>query len=540
MSKPGVIFQPETYQGMQYGINQLANAIRPTLGPLPRLVAIDRLVDNKAPELLDNGGVIARRILELPGRSADMGAMYLRHLLWRVHEAVGDGTATTAVLFQAIYNAGGRYVAAGGNPMMLRRHLEAGRQLILDELNRMTLPLIGQEKLAQMAESVCYDPFLARTLGEIFDHIGADGRLEIRTGRRQEIKREYLEGSYWDSKRFSSQMQPDTLANARVELPDASILIGDIDIEDPQELSAFLGMARKAGLYNLVIMANSLSEVALAMLHQVNQKSGAFKVIAAKTPGTSAPDQAAFLEDIAMLTGGRPLLKVAGDSLSSVTPDDLGAARRVWSDRNHLGLVRGQGDARQIKTHLQQLRRILAKTNEPAQRRKFQLRLGQLLGGSAVLWLGAATETEMETRKALAERTANALRGAMREGVVPGGGVALLMCQPVLQQRLEQATDADERAAYRILHTTLEGPARALVSNAGYAAGAVIGKLARNGPGFGFNVTSGETVNMVEAGIWDSAAVVKAAIEVAVSGAALALTTDVLVHRKTPQQAVEP
>jgi chaperonin GroEL len=157
-----------------------------------------------------------------------------------------------------------------------------------------------------------------------------------------------------------------------------------------------------------------------------------------------------------------------------------------------------------------------------------------------VLWLGAATEAEMATRKALAERTANTLRGALREGVLPGGGTTLLACQPILQQRLEQATDADERAAYRILRTALEAPARALAANAGYEASAVIGKLTRNSPGLGFDVTSGQVVNMVEAGIWDSAAVVRAAVEVAVSGAALALTTDVLVQRKAPPQAVEP
>lgn len=540
MSRPKVVFQPETYRGMQNGIDQLVDAIRPTLGPLPRLVALDRLVDHKAPELLDNGGIIARRILELPHRSADMGAMYLRHLLWRVHEEVGDGTATTAVLFQAIYNEGVRYIAAGGNAMMLRRHLEAGLQLILNEFNPMTLPLTGREKLTQMARSVCYDLSLAKTLGEIFDYIGEDGRLETRPGRSQEIEREYMAGSYWDSKRFSNQMQANTLANAKVELPDASILISDIAIETPQELAAFLEMAQKAGVENLVLVASSLSDPALVMLQRINHASKTFKVIAAKTPGTSALDQAAFMEDIAILTGGRPLLNVVGDSLSSATPDDLGAARRIWADRNYLGLVRGKGDARQIRIHLQQLRRILAKTTEPTQQRKFQLRIGQLLGGTAVLWLGAATETEMDTSRALAERTANTLRSALREGVVPGGGTTLLACQPILQQRLERTYHTDERAAYKILRTALEAPARALVSNAGYEASAVIGKLTRNGPGFGFDVISGEVVNMIEAGIWDSAAVVKAAVEVAVSGAALALTTDVLVHRKTPPQAVEP
>jgi chaperonin GroEL len=277
---------------MQNGINQLVNAIRPTLGPLPRMVAIDRLIDNKAPELLDNGGIIARRIFELQDRNADMGAMYLRHLLWRIHETVGDGTATTAVLFQTIFNEGVPYIVAGGNAMMLRRHLEAGMHLILDELEQMTIPLQGQEKLVQMARSVCYDPSLAKTLGEIFDYIGAYGRLEIRTGRSREIRREYVEGSYWNSKRLINT-QSGTPANVKTELPDASILIGDINIDDPRDLSTILGMAQKASLSNLVIVANSVSDAGLGLLHRVNQVSKAFKVIAAKVPGTSVDDQAA-------------------------------------------------------------------------------------------------------------------------------------------------------------------------------------------------------------------------------------------------------
>ena len=540
MSIPGVVFQPETYRGLQRGINQLVEAIRPTLGPLPRLVALDRLVDHRAPELLDNGGVIARRILALPDRRADMGAMYLRHLLWRVHEQVGDGTATTAVLFQAIYNEGVRYVVAGGSPPMLRRHLEAGQALILAELNRLTMPLQGQDKLARLAESVCYSPTLARMLGDIFDHIGQYGRLETRSGHNRAMKREYMAGSYWDSKRFSNPTQVDPSANTRAELLDAAILISDLDLDDPQELLAFLAIARKAALYNLVIVANSLSDGVLGLLYRVNQESKEFKVIATRTPGLSTVDQAAFMEDMAILTGGRPRLKVVGDTLSGITPDDFGAARRVWADRNYLGLVGGKGDARQIRSHLQTLRRALARTTEPVQGRKLQLRIGQLLGGTAVLWIGAATETELETRKALAERTANTLRSAMREGVAPGGGAALLACQAVIQPRLEQATCADERAAYRILQSALEAPLRTLAANAGYEAGAVIGKLARHSPGFGFDVTSGAVVDMVEAGIWDSAAVVKAAVGGAISAAALALTTDVLVHRKTPPQATEP
>ncbi|HEX9924454.1 MAG TPA: TCP-1/cpn60 chaperonin family protein [Anaerolineae bacterium] len=540
MNVPGVVFQPETYQGMQRGINQLVEAIRPTLGPLPRLVALDRLVDHKAPELLDNGGIIARRILALPDRRADMGAMYLRQLLWRIHEQVGDGTATTAVLFQAIFNEGVRYVVAGGSPMMLRRHLEAGQGLILAELNRLTTPLQGQDNLARLAASVCYSPALARMLGDSFDHMGQDGRLEIRSGHSGAMKREYVAGSYWDSKRFSNPTQADPSVNTRAELLDAAILISDLDLADPQELDTLLAVAGKAGLYNLVIVANRLSEAIVGILYQVNQTSNKFKVIATRTPGTSTVDQAAFMDDLAVLTGGCPCLKVIGDTLSGVTPDDFGTTRRVWADRDYLGLVGGQGDARQIRSRLQTLRRTLDRTTEPVQRRQLQLRIGQLLGGTAVVWVGGATETELETRKALAERTVNALRGAMRDGVVPGGGAALLACRAVIRPRLEQATCADERAAWRILHLALEAPLRALVANAGYEAGGIIGKLSYQGLGCGFDVIAGEVVDMVEAGIWDSAAVVKAAVGGAISAAALALTTDVLIHHKSPPQATEP
>lgn len=537
MSTPRVVFQPEVYQGMQDGINQLVDALRPTLGPRPRIVAVERVEGrNESPELLDNGGIIARRILELPHRDADMGAMYLRHLLWRIHEDIGDGTVTAAVLFQAIYNEGVRYVAAGGNAMMLRRHLEDGMHLILTELEQMAVPLTGPEKLAQMAESVCYDTEIARRLGEIFDLIGEYGILDIRSGRSRSVEREYIEGAYWPAALLSKNMV--TQAKPKIELKDAAILISDLVLDDIQKIMTVLASAKEAGAEKLLLIASQCSDAVLGLLHQFNQKDRGLKVYAVRTPATGAADQAAAMADLAVLTGGRALIRAAGDTLNSVTPKDFGQARRVWADRDYLGIVRGQGDPRQLRDHYERLQLSFIRSTDRDIRPKLQVRLGRLLGGAAALWVGAATEAEIETRKTLADRAAHTLRGTIRSGMVPGGGVALLACQDVLQNKLDNASTADERAAYRMLHKAMEAPFRAIVSNAGYEASAVLAQL--NGPGFGFDVRSGQVVNMTEAGIWDAAAVVRAAVRGTISGAALALTTDVLVHHKTRVQAIEP
>lgn len=539
MTKPNVVFQPQTYEGMQKGINQLVDAIRPTLGPRPCMVAIDRLIDNKPPELLDNGAVIARRILQLPDRSADMGAMYLRHILWQVHEAVGDGTATTAVLFQTIFNEGVKYITAGGNAMMLRRHLETGLQLILDKLDQMTVPLQGADMLAQIAETLCYNDALAEALADILDTVGENGRLEIRSGRSREIEYEYLEGSYWESKRFPLGAS-NVSTHGRQEFIDASILVSNLDLDKPQDLMPFLSMVHQAKINNLVLVVNTVSDGISAMLQQINQKTTELQIVATKTPGANANEQALFMEDLSILTGGQLVLKEASSTLRSVTTNDLGSARRIWLDGRHIGLVRGKGDPQLIRDRLKRLRRISQNTTDITPRRKLQTRIGQLLGGTAVLWVGAATEPELAARKEHAQRAADTLRGAMYEGVVAGGGSALLVCQSALRENAERAVDTDERAAYRILDIALEAPTRALAANAGFEPGVVMGMLAHGSTEFGFDAVSGQPINMIEAGIWDSAAVMKAAVRGAISGAALALGTDVLVQKKNPVQATQP
>jgi chaperonin GroEL len=532
------VFQPTTYRRMQQGIDQIVNAVRPTLGPLPRVVALEHTHgNNRPPELLDDGGVIARRILQLPNRDEDMGAMFIRHLLWRLHEEVGDGTATAAVLFQSVYDQGVRYIVAGGNAMRLRQYLEKGLRVILDELAGMATHLEGKNSLAQIAESICYDPPLANMMGEIFDIIGEYGQLEIRSGRSREIEREYVEGMYWNSGLTSRQMITDR-TKLRTEMENVAILISNLKIDDHRQLLPLLDRAVRAQVRSLLIIANELSESATAALLMVSRKSK-FQVISVKVPGAALDDQMGAMEDLAVLTGGHSFTSAAGHTLDGVKPEHLGHTRRAWADRNYFGIVGGQGDPRALRDHIAELRAAFQHADDADVRKKLRERIGKLMGGSATLWVGGATELEIDARKASAQRTSDALRGAIMEGVVPGGGVSLLACRPTLQKMLDQSTDPDERAAYRILVKAMEAPIRAILANAGHDASEVMAGIKLAGAGRGFDVRSGQVADMAEAGIFDAVNVQRAAVRSAVAGAALALTVDVLIHSKKPKQSLE-
>ena len=533
-----VRFQPAAHLAMQRGVNQIVDAIRPTLGPRPRTVAIASAVDRRPPELLDDGGLIARRIIQLADPDEDMGAMYLRHLLWRLHEKVGDGTATAAVLFKAIYDEGVRYLASGGDAMQLRRHLELAMRVVLDRLRTMVERVEGKEGLAQVAETICGDPPLAGMLGEILDIIGEHGQLEIRQGRGRELEREYIEGMYWKSGLHSRQMITDT-ARLRSELENAAILISDLEIKEARDLLPVLEAAAGVGTHALLITAGSISENALGLL-KANYDASKLRCLAAKTPGLRSDEQAESMEELALLTGGRPLLKAAGDTLTHVSAADLGQARRVWVDTAYLGVIGGRGDPRRLRKHIAELRTAFARADDVAARKRIQERLGKLMGGSAVLTIGGVSDLVIAARKASAQRTAEALRGAVRDGVLPGGGVALLACRPELRRRLSESAGSDERAAYRIMLQAVEAPIRTLLANAGLNVGRLLSEIEAAGPGHGCDVRSGSIVDMAKAGIRDSAAVQLAAVRGAISSAALALTVDVLVHRRKPVRALEP
>lgn len=521
---------------MQRGIHDLVAAVRPTLGPRPRMVAVERALSGRAPEILDDAGTIARRILALPDRDADMGAMLARHLLWRVRERAGDGSATAAVIFEALFDEGLRYLTAGGNPMQFRHHLQRGAEIVAAAVTRQATPLEGQARLTQFAYSVCGDRELAEMLGEIFDIIGEYGRLEVRTGQGRHLEREYVEGMYWDSSPLHREM---VLAGGllRADLNEPAILISDLDINDVQQLVPVLAETAAAGSTSLLIVAAGLSDEAMSLL-LANNAAGKLKSVAVKTPGVGLAMRSA-LEDLALLTGGRAFLAAAGDSLASFRPADLGRARRAWATQDFFGIIGGRGDPRALRRHVATLRTQHAAAVEAEAREALRKRLGQLLGGSATLWLGAPSETELAVRQALAERTAEALRGTILQGVVPGGGTALLACKPALQACLRAAADADERAAYRALLRAVEAPMRTIIANAGAPLGAVLAEVEAGGPGWGYDAEAGCACDMTAAGILDAARTVREAAASAITTAALALTTAVLVHRAKPPESYE-
>lgn len=536
--RPGVVLQPAVAQAMLHGINVTVAVLRPTLGPTPRTVMIARSNKTMSPEVLDSGGVIARRLVELPDRDADVGAMLARAVIWRTHEEAGDGAATAAVIFQGLVDEGIRWLAAGGEPMALRHHLEHASQLVLTEIDAMAEPITGSRRLARMAKAISQDHELAGLLGEIFDVVGADGLVDIRAAHGRRCDREYNEGMYWPGG-VHSPLFFTGLSERRVMLENCAVLLSDLDLNEPAALSSLIGRVRAAGMTNVVILAQRISDACLATL-TTDQADDRFRAIAVKAPGAGETARFVALRELAVLTGGRILTRGAGDHLSGIVPDALGRARLAWADRDHFGIVSGKGDPRELRRHIADIRAALCDTHDDERAADLRSRLGRLLGGSATLRIGGATETEIETRKANASRTAMVLRGALAHGVVPGGGAALLACCDLLANVAATSTDVQQRAAFQIVIRALEAPARAIITNAGGNPSTAIARMRDSGAGAGYDVRTGEIVSMTASGIVDSAAVLKTAVRSAIAGAAQTLTIDVIVHRRSPEIAVTP
>ena len=545
---PRVVVVPQSSRGLQHGINQLADVLSLTLGPHGRLVVLDSAGGLRPPELLDKGGVIARRLVALPDPSADVGAMYLRGLLTHLDHDHGDGTATAAVLFQHVYNAGLRWITAGGNAMLLRRSLEQGLAVILTALGEVRRPFVGgAEALRQAAFSVCQDHPLAAALGEILDTLGPYGPIELRTSHQREIRREFLPGSYWDG----GLHNPEILAGsggARLDLEEPALLVSNLFLDDPAELAAALNCAYQAGQRAIVLVAAQISPAISGLLAQARQSAAPLKVLAVQPPAGLPHLADNLLHDLAVLTGARPLLRAAGDTLAGFTPPHLGRARWAWADRGHFGLVRGQGDPSAVRAHVADVLGGYRAAPDVETRAEWRARLGNLHGGAYALWLDGPNDNAVKRRRHRAELAIHTLRALLEGGCVPGGGWAFMACRPALTTWAQQATRDEDRAAARILLGALEAPFRAIVTNAGQVPGRALASVAEAeagpetpaGPYRGFDVLAGHAVDLRQAGLLDPAETTLAVAQGGIASAALALTIDVLVHHRLPELALEP
>jgi chaperonin GroEL len=537
--QPAVTLQPRTYQAILKGTDLIADAVRPTLGPLPRLVVLERLQRTEAPEFLDDAATIARRIIQIEPRASDVGAMLLRHAMWQMRQEAGDGVATMALLYQSLLREGIRAVRQFDcNAMLLRAGLEKGLAAVLGCLDQQASPLGDKQAITAIALGMCQgDHAMAEVLGEIFDIVGPDGMIVVEGWEKLGLEREYIEGTYWKLSGWLSRLLVTDKARGRTVFEDAALLISDFDVKDPAQLIVPLEKCLKAGVKRLVIIAKDMSDAAIGLLVNNNQAK-TIETLAVRTPRVSEMGRVASMEDIAILTGGRPLYAVAYSSLDELRVDDLGHARRAWATDSLFGIYGGKGDPRQIRRRMADVRGMLSLAETEQDKADLQMRLGRLHGGTVILRIGAIHETEREARKAMAERAVTSIRNAVLGGVIPGGGAALLHAQSSLAE-LPASTEEDA-FAYRILARALEEPMRAIAQKAGAVPDVIIEKASHAPAGTGFDAVSGKIVDARRAGILDSAIVLQKALEIAVSGAALALTTDVIIHHRKPVETLEP
>lgn len=533
-----VLSQPHTREALKAGIDTLAGAVIPTLGPLTGPVALDESTRGGSPELLDDGGAIARRILQLEDRGADVGAMLLRETLWRQRAVYGDGAATAAALYQAVYAEGHRFIKAGGNAMLLRQALEAGLKYVLAEMCGQIQAVSTQEDIERLGLSVCGDRDIAAALADIFDALGAHGAIEAREGGR-DLAHEFFLGSYWES-RVPSNIVFEGVIGERIELRNSAWLISDFELDDLTALVKLVTDTVAAGYRSLVIVAKSFSEQVIAA-QGANSRMEDFRLVYLEPTGL-VDEQEAALEDLALISGGHVLRTMAGQSPDAVRRDMLGASELAWVDRNRFGIIAGGGgDEKDIKREIDALEASYLRSDDERRREVLRTRIGRLRGGSAVVYAAGSSESEMRYQAEMIRRTIAAMRSALLEGTLSGGGTALLRCVKGLRERYDESVDLHERAAWRILMTAAEAPCRRLLANAGHEApGVVVDAIAAGVNGAGYDLRVGRIVDMHDEGVVDSAAALMAAVRNGIGGAALALTVDTIVHRVNPPLAIEP
>ncbi len=522
-----LVFEENARASLKRGVDKLADAVSTTLGPKGRNVALDKKFG--APTVTHDGVTVAKEI-ELEDPYENMGAQLLKEAATKTNDIAGDGTTTATVLAQAIVNEGLRNVAAGANPMLLKRGIETATEAVASNIRDQATPIATRDEIANVASTSAQDSEIGDLIAEVMDKVGKDGVVTVEESRGLEFETEYVEGMQFDRGYISPYFisNPDAM-EANVEEP--YILIHDKKISAAQDVVPLLEKIVQLGKRDLVVIAEDVDGEALATL-VLNKLRGMLNVLAVKAPGFG-DRRKAMLQDIAVLTGGTVISEETGRKLDSATLEDLGRASRVVSGKDDTTIIDGAGEQANIRGRIEEIRREIDNSSSDYDREKLQERLAKLSGGVAVIRVGAATETELKEKKHRVEDALSATRAAVEEGIVPGGGVTLINAVGALDG-VEQNAISDVNTGVAIMRKALEMPMRKIAANAGDDGAVIIENVRRQqreskNPRLGYNVMSGEYVDTIEAGFPDPAKVTRGAVENAASIAAMILTTEALV-----------
>jgi len=514
-------FDEQARHSLKKGMDALAEAVKVTLGPKGRNVVLDKKFG--APTITNDGVTIARDI-DLPEPFENMGAQLLKEVATKTNDVAGDGTTTATVLAQAIVNEGLRNLAAGANPMILRRGLEKGAEAVIDEIKSMSKPVETREEIAQVASISAADSEIGDLIAEVMEKVGKDGVITVEEGRGLAMEKEYTEGMQFD-RGYLSQYMTTNNEHTLAELSNPYILITDKKISAIADILPILERVLQSGIKDMLIIAEDVDGEALATL-VVNKLRGAFNVVAVKAPGFGDRREA-MLEDIAILTGGKVITEKTGLKLENASLRDLGRARTVIVTKDNTTIVEGAGKEEQIQARVRQIRALIEETTSDYDREKLQERLAKLAGGVGVIKVGAATEVELKEKKHRVEDALSATRAAIEEGIVAGGGSVLIAAIPALDR--VQVAPGDEATGLSILRRALEEPTRQIAINAGRDGAVTVAGIRRSPHNYGFDALSGEYVDMFKAGIVDPVKVTRSALQNAASIAGMVLTTDTLI-----------
>ena len=515
-----LIYDTKARELLLNGVNTLADAVKVTLGPKGRNVVIEKSFGG--PTVTKDGVTVAKEI-ELEDKFENMGAQMVKEVASKTSDVAGDGTTTATILAQSIYFEGSKLVTAGHNPMAIKRGIEKAVQIVIDELKKISKPTKDQKEIAQVGTiSANNDTTIGNIIAEAMNKVGKEGVITVEEAKSMETTLEVVEGMQFDRGYISPYFVTDP-EKMEVLLNEPMILVNEKKISSMKDLLPVLEQIAKMGK-PLLIIAEDIEGEALATL-VVNKLRGTLQVCAVKAPGFG-DRRKAMLEDIAILTGAQVISEEKGIRLENVTLNDLGRAKTIRIDKDNTTIVDGAGDRKTLEGRVRQIRTQIEETTSDYDREKLQERLAKLVGGVAVISVGAATETEMKEKKARVEDALNATRAAVEEGIVPGGGVAYLRCLPSLEN---VDLGGDEQLGLKIIMRALEEPARQIAANAGEEGSVIVQKIKEKSGAFGFNAETAKFEDLIEAGVIDPTKVTRTALLNAASVSALMLTTECMV-----------